>query len=140
MHTTGIEDLPNEILKQIVYHLPPRSLPSFQLINNRFNRLVDNLTWRQLCRTEYKYWKQEHRIDARFASNVDGTDWKALYVRRHRIDIFTTNTLDSILSSQMGRIEKIQQIIGQGYDAKDCLLRHCRVPRDTEDVLARRLV
>lgn len=67
-------------------------------------------------------------------------DWKMLYIYRKRIDMRTTDLLDSILKGQTNRIQKFKQIAEFGYDAKDTLLRHCRVGGDAEDVLARRLV
>ena len=135
---TGINSLPNEVLQQILCYLPPLSIPDFQLVNQRFSKLLNGLIWRYFCKHEFKYWNSEHCITAKFSGNVESTDWKTLFVNRHQIDRFTSATLDSILSSQMGRIEKFQQILDCGYDAKDTLLRHLGVSNDAEDVLARR--
>ena len=59
-------------------------------------------------------------------------------MRRHVVDRTTSHELDSILTSQVGRIEKSETIVGLGYDAKDALLRHLNVGKDAEDILARR--
>lgn len=67
-------------------------------------------------------------------------DWKTLYIYRKHIDIRTTDLLNSILKGQTNRIQKFKEIAEFGYDAKDTLLRHCRVDGDVEDVLARRSV
>lgn len=69
---------------------------------------------------------------------VGSVDWKALYALRRRIDISTTQILDSIVKNQTGRIEKTHHIVEFGYDAKDTLLRHARAGEEWEDHLARR--
>ena len=62
----------------------------------------------------------------------------SIYGQRHMVERITDRTIDSILASQTGRIEKFQAVVELGYDAKDCLLRHLRCNDDAEDVLARR--
>ena len=133
-----IDDLPNEVIQQILHHLPALSVPTFQQVCRRFNRLADSLNWRYLCQIHFDYWNPTRCIEEKFASSVDEVDWKTLFVDRHCIDRDTTELLDSILSCQTGRIEKFQKIIEAGYDAKDCLLRHLAVHDEAEDVLARR--
>ena len=134
----SVDDLPNEVIHQILRHLPALSVPAFQQACRRFNKLTDSLNWRHLCRKHFKYWHSDRCIQKKFVKNVDEVDWKKLFVERHQIDHKTTSLLDSILSSQTGRIEKFQQIVESGYDAKDCILTHLAVHDDTEDVLARR--
>jgi F-box protein 21 len=138
--TVTLSELPNEVLQQVLYYLPPLSLPAFQLVNRRFSLLANGLIWRHVCTSKYRYWKSDHNIGEKLAAKVEQTNWKELYTQRHVIDRHTTQTLNSILSSQTGRIEKFQQILQYGYDAKDCLLWHYSSASDAEDVLARRLV
>jgi F-box protein 21 len=136
----SIVDLPNELLQQIILCLPARNLPNFQRTCRRFRDLVSPLIWRQLCRGTYRYWRPEHRIQDRLQGDIDATDWKALFVERQIVDQRTSRTIDSILASQMGRIDKFREILNHGYDAKDCLLEHCKTDAHAEDVLARRCV
>lgn len=48
--------------------------------------------------------------------------------------------LGEILAQQSGRIRRFESIAAFGYDAKDVLVRHCRVGDEREDALARRYV
>jgi F-box protein 21 len=75
---------------------------------------------------------------AKFCGDIEGVDWKGIFAERHCIDRSISRAIDSILSSQMGRVDKVQTIIEYGYDAKDCLIRHLRVDEGAEDALARR--
>lgn len=59
-------------------------------------------------------------------------------MHREEVECRTTRILDSILESQVGRIEKFQEISEFGYDAKDTLLEHCQTDDNAEDVLARK--
>ena len=138
--TLLISDLPNEVIQHIIRHVPPLSIIAFQRVCRRFNELADSLIWRELCRSNFKYWSPEHDIKRKFASHVDEVDWKSIFVNRFIVDRRTTECLNSILSSQMGRIDKFQRIVELGYDVKDCLLTHMRVEDSAEDVLARRCV
>lgn len=135
---SSLTSLPNEVIQQILLDLDPLSLPAFQLVCHRFYQLVNPLIWRHLCETQFHYWKPSHRIKSRLAGDVARTDWKGLFVQRHLADRSTTEALNGIISSQMDRLEKFQQIVDNGYDAKDCLLRHYKIADDAEDVLARR--
>lgn len=65
-------------------------------------------------------------------------DWKKVFAERRQIDRSISREIDSILGSQVGRIEKTSRIVEHGYDAKDTLLRHLSVADDADDVLARR--
>ena len=77
-------------------------------------------------------------MEEKFADDVVKVGWKRIFLERHYIDRLISRTIDSILSSQTGRIEKYQRIVDYGYDAKDTLLRHLDVGDEVEDVLARR--
>lgn len=134
----ALTDLPNEVIFQILLYVPPSSAPALQQISRRFNDLSQPLLWRHHCRTQYRYWSQEHSIQQKFSDNAAKADWKKIFARRHLIDRTTGHKLDSILASQVGRIEKSESIVGLGYDAKDALLRHLTIEEGAKDVLARR--
>ncbi|KAL8738925.1 MAG: hypothetical protein Q9181_000377 [Wetmoreana brouardii] len=131
-------DLPPEILFQILLFVPPASIPAFQQTCRKFNELSQPLLWRYHCRTQYKYWKPEHDIAAKYAQSAAKTDWKQLFRSRHLADVAITHELEGILSVQTGRLEKAEKVIDHGYNAKDTLRRHLNVSDDAEDVLARR--
>lgn len=135
---TSLADLPNEIIQQILFYIPPSSAPAIQRVSRRFNSLIQPILWRYHCRTQFKHWDQKHNIQAKFADEVAKVDWKNVFSSRHSVDRATSHAIDAILSCQVGRVEKFQSIVRCGYDAKDTLLRHLNVDDDAEDVLARR--
>ena len=136
--TTLLTDLPNEIIFQILTYLPPASVPTLQRVSQRFNELSQPLLWRYYCRTQFKYWSEHRKIQTKFVDDVTKVDWKKVFSERRSVDRTTTTQLNSILSSQTCRIEKAEEIVRHGYDAKDSLVRHLRVEDGAEDVLARR--
>ena len=139
--TKSLNYLPDEILQQILFYLSPEDTLTIQDTSSRFARLANEpLLWRYHCRTSFKYWDPKHRIRQKFIGNVGDVDWKKIYFYRRDVDIQTTITLNSILASQIKRIEKFERIGQFGYDAKDTLLRHCGTDDSVEDVLARRYV
>lgn len=130
--------LPNEILQQIISYLSGASIPAIQRSCCRLYSLVDSLTWRRLCQTEFRYWDPDRDVRNKFDTALNQVDWRGIFAERYCTKQRVTSLLDSILSSQVGRIGKFQQIVEMGYDAKDCLLEHLAVDDDTDDVLARR--
>ena len=136
--TMILSDLPNEILYQILFSVPPASIPTLQQVSRKFNDLSQPLVWRHHCQTQFKYWSPEHDITTKYAQAPAKVDWKQLFQARHLADRATSRDLEDILSSQVGRIERSEKILAHGYDAKDTLLRHLNVSDDAEDVLARR--
>lgn len=77
-------------------------------------------------------------MEEKFDGNISKVDWKEVFVERHTLDRSASSNIDSILSSQTGRILKSESIVEHGYDSKDSLLRHLHVDEGAEDVLARR--
>ncbi|KAI9822917.1 MAG: hypothetical protein M1832_002942 [Thelocarpon impressellum] len=139
MAAVSLLDLPDEVIQTILYHVPPLSLPAVHRTSKRLNRLAtEPLLWRHHCQTQFRYWDQRHKIREKFAGSALAVDWKDVFVKRVGTDRRTTELLDGILSSQTGRIDKFQSIVGQGYDVKDTLLRHLNVGDEADDVLARR--
>jgi F-box protein 21 len=140
--TITLGDLPDEVLEYIIYHLSAEhTLLSVQQVSKRFSRLSrEPLLWRYHCRTDFRYWDEKHRIRQKFKGDVGDVDWRKLYIYRKHIDFRTSKLLDSILSEQIKRIEKTEQIGNFGYDAKDTLLRHCQADVNADDVLARRYI
>ena len=138
----NLESLPDEVLQHILFYISPHDvLLNTQRVSKRFNRLAcEPLLWRYHCRTQFKYWDSDHRIRQKFLGNVGDVDWKNLYTHRSKVDLKTTDILDSILDDQVNRIRKFNEIAKFGYDAKDTLLRHCHTSETAEDVLARRCV
>ena len=136
----SISCLPNEVIQQIIYYLPGASIPAIQQSCRRLYNLVDSLTWRHLCRNEFRYWDPNRDIKCKFNMTLSQVDWKGIFSDRFYTKQNTTSLLDSILSSQVGRIDKFQRIVEMGYDAKDCLMEHLDVADDADDVLARRYI
>ncbi len=136
--TLTLDKLPNEIIFQILLCIPPTSVPALQQVSKQFNDLSQPLLWRYHCSTLFRYWKAEHAIDEKLNGPVAKVDWKKVFAERRQIDRSISREIDSILGSQVGRIEKTSRIVEYGYDAKDTVLRHLSVADDAEDVLARR--
>ncbi|KAI9844490.1 MAG: hypothetical protein M1837_005573 [Sclerophora amabilis] len=136
---TSLSDLPDEVLQSILYCLPPITLLSLHRTSKRLNSLANEpLLWRYICRTEYNHWDPDHNIKEKLAAGIDAANWKELFYQRCRTDNKTSQLLNSLLASQTGRVGKIQEIVTQGYDIKDTLLRNIRTGDEAEDVLARR--
>lgn len=136
----SLDALPDEIVQQILFYIPSHeTLAVVQRLSKRLNRLCSEpLLWRHHCLSDFHYWDTRHGIQDKFWGNVGDVDWKTLYVHRGAVAQRTAEILDSILEVQVGRIEKFQEIAEFGYDAKDTLLKHCRINDAAEDVLARR--
>jgi len=134
-----LTDLPNEVIYQILQFLSPHDVPSLELVSKSFRTTgCQRVLWQYFCRSNFRYWDRRWDIESKFRANAANVDWKGIYSKRHEIDRSTTRQIDSILSSQVGRIGKSAKIVGLGYDAKDTLIRHLEVGDDAEDVLARR--
>lgn len=136
--TVRLNDLPTEVLFQILLWAPPASIPAFQQVCRKFNDLSQPLLWRHHCRTQFKYWTPKHDITGKLRQNVASVDWKRIFRERHVADIEIDHELEGILTSQTCRLDRSEKIVAYGYDAKDTLLRHLDVSEDAEDVLARR--
>lgn len=135
-----LEDLPDEVLSHILLHLEPEeTLLNVQLVSWRVYTLVQEpLLWRHHCRASFHYWDEKHDIQRRFRADIGETDWLKLFLERRHADATTTSLMNSILSEQIGRIVKTNQISEFGYDAKDTLLRHRNTDSNAPDVLARK--
>lgn len=141
MAESSLSRLPDEVLHIILRFTPPRSALALESTSQRFKNVVNEpLLWRFYCRISFSFWDSRHDIPVKLKCSASSVDWKRLYISRRRVDASTTETLDSLLASQVGRIEKIHSIVNFGYDAKDTLLRHAHARADEGDFLARRLV
>ncbi|PGG97837.1 hypothetical protein AJ79_09073 [Helicocarpus griseus UAMH5409] len=138
--TATLSSLPDEVLHIILSHSPFTTALALEQTCRRFDSEANApLLWRLYCLRDFKFWDQRHELPRKLAEHVSSVNWKELYALRRRIDVVTTRTLDSILATQTGRIEKFHQIVEFGYDAKDTLLRHAAAgEEDWEDDLARR--
>jgi F-box protein 21 len=141
MVESSLSRLPDEVLHIILRFTPPWSALALERTSERFGNVVNEpLLWRFYCQTSFAFWDSRHEISSKFKCPASSVDWKRLYLSRRRIDVSTTETLNSILASQVGRIDKVHSIVEFGYDAKDTLLRHAHSGPDRDDYLARRLV
>ncbi|RAL08438.1 YccV-like-domain-containing protein [Aspergillus homomorphus CBS 101889] len=135
----SLDCLPEELLQQILYYCQPHSTAALEQTARRFRGVTNEPTvWRYYCLTRFKFWAPGHEISRRLVGPISGSSWKQLYIVKHSSYRATTRLLDSILSSQAGRIEKFQAIIDLGYDAKDALLHNISAGSNMDDHLARR--
>lgn len=134
-----LERLPDEIVQNILSFLQPKSITAVLETSTRLNRIANEpALWRHYCLRDFQRWDETHRIHHIRAAGLSSTNWQLLYRRRVLTDRTTTKILNSILATQQSRVAKFQEIVDQGYDTKDTLLRHLQVGDDAEDVLARR--
>ncbi|KAA8613282.1 F-box domain containing protein [Pyrenophora tritici-repentis] len=140
MQRPSFTALPTEILEAIFLNLDPHSLVSVSQTNRLIKRLTADapIVWRHLCKTRFKTWDSRHNIAAKFAGPLSDIDWRALYIRKHKIERRTRDLLNHVVATEQERIRYINDIADFGYDAKEVLLRECACPDDAEDVLARR--
>ena len=139
MALKSLADLPNEVIYRILQYLLPIDVSSLDLVSKRLHDLARQpVLWQDFCRKHFRSWDQRWNIDDKFRDNTATVDWKAIYAKRHQTDKSTSHQLDSLLSSQSGRIAKSETIVSFGYDAEDTLVRHLRTGDHAEDVLARR--
>ncbi|KAL2824725.1 Hemimethylated DNA-binding protein YccV like-domain-containing protein [Aspergillus cavernicola] len=135
----SLNDLPEEILHNILLFCHPCGSAALERTAQRFRGVTNEpLLWRHYCQSHFRFWAREHDMQAKLSSAVSTVDWKELYVSRHLVDSATGRLLDSILTSQTGRIEKFRSVVNFGYDAKDTLLRNISIDSDANDYLARR--
>ena len=138
MIASSFTNLPNEVLQQIFQYLPPTSAATFLQLSRRFATLADPILWRHYYIAQYKYGEPKRRELDSSRKEVHHVDWKRLFADRYLIDQEIRCGLNRVLTSQEGRIEKIQKIVSYGEDAKDVLLGESSALDDKEDVLARR--
>lgn len=134
-----LDTFPDEVLQLLFRYLSPRdTVLGIGAVSRRLHNVVDEpLLWRYYCKHEFRYWDSRHRIGQAFLADVIDTDWKGKFIHKTTTSKETTRLLNSILSSQTGRINKFDQISNYGYDAKDTLLLQCR-SQNADDGLARR--
>ena len=136
--TVTLEELPTEVLYNVFLFVPPSSVSRLQQVSQRFNAVSRPLLWRHYCRTLYRYWSPERRIQEKFDGDVNQFDWKKLFFIRQDIARRVDEDINDILSEQKSRLKKAGRIVAVGYDAKDTLLQNLEVEDGAEDVLARR--
>ncbi|KAL9129734.1 MAG: hypothetical protein Q9217_001892 [Psora testacea] len=137
--SASLRELPQEVLTQIFLQVNPEAIPNLQEACRSFHDLCGPLIWRHCCQTKYQYWSTSRRVEEKLAEEVGKNDWKQIYAERHKIDRDISRAINSILASQVRRIEKTKGIVKFGYDAKDMLLQHLTSSDSAKDVLARRV-
>lgn len=134
----SINTLPDELLHCILCYTTPATALALEQTSKRYKGVTNApILWRYYCLRDFRYWDKRHSISEKSTCPASQIEWKELCKTRHLIDAAITESLDSILSSQTGRIEKFQKVVNFGYDAKDTLLRHGTVEPTVEDSLAR---
>ena len=134
----SLNDLPNEIVYEILLYVSPVSLTKVQQVSRQFNELSQPILWRHHCSTQFKYWDPDHGMPEKLSGPVVQANWKRIFSTRLHVDRMINHIINSILETQVGRIDKTEEIVVHGYDAKDVLLRNLEVGKEADDVLARR--
>lgn len=138
MPSTALTDLPDEILRCICFFVDWDDALSIQATCRRLVDVVtEPLLWKYHCRRTFKHWAASHHLSTKLG---DATfwQWKQLFKERYEAEAKTRSALARIIASQTGRIQKIEDIVSLGYDAKDVLLREYARAMDFDDGLARR--
>lgn len=104
----------------------------------RLNRVADQSLWRHRCLNDFPTWDSRHRLSTLLTKPLREVNWRTLYKERLHVNYKTQETLDSIISSQSGRLGKVRSITAHLDDLKDVLRVNLSVPESAPDVLARR--
>ncbi|KAH6653747.1 hypothetical protein BKA67DRAFT_535106 [Truncatella angustata] len=137
---SSFAELPDEIVTHILNYLAPEvTLTVIPRLSKRFHRITDTpLLWKFYCENSFRYWQPDHNIKHKLRNKVSDVDWRALFALRHRRNRRIAHLLDDIVASRVSRLQKTEEICQFGYDAKDFLLRQCKIHESADDVLARR--
>ncbi|KAK3989675.1 hypothetical protein QBC44DRAFT_266365 [Cladorrhinum sp. PSN332] len=137
---SSFADVPDEIIRHILHFIPPEDiLDSVQLLSHRFYRVAkEPLLWRRLCLETFNYWHPAHRIEAKIKAPAPHTNWRALWIARTKKNARIGWLMEGILSTNQGRIKRMEKISMLGYDAKDYLLEQIHCDESKEDALSRR--
>ena len=135
---TTINDLPNEVLFQILFNLSPLDAISIALSSRRFHAFLGPPLWRHFCQVKYKFWQDSWDVESIYDASVDLVDWKRIYLYRQRAEHCAESSLEQILHIQSNRLYHYGTILTYGFDVKDVLLRQVDIANDVQDVLARR--
>ncbi|KAI0012370.1 hypothetical protein F4779DRAFT_568378 [Xylariaceae sp. FL0662B] len=132
--------LPDELVHHILQYVSPEeTLTKVSLLSKRFHRIAQEpLLWRRYCKDNFKYWESSHRVKDKLQGKVHDTNWKRLFLVRRGRNAYIAKLIDSIVTSRLSRLQKMEQICVYGYDAKDYLLSQCAIDDSSEDFLARR--
>lgn len=131
--------LPDELINAILTHLLPRDLFACQLTCRTLDRLSsESLVWRRLCSVEYRYWHCKHDMTTLLSAPPVSVNWKRLLTLRSRQDRAIEETFKLALGQQAYRVQRAQQILEYGYDAKDALRKQMNCDATRDDGLARR--
>lgn len=118
-----LTELPDEILANIVQCLDVSTIVALNRTAKRFVDLANEpLIWREFCRSEFRYWDDRKKFRALLADPLS-SEWRDLFASRVKTSKFTTTILKEIVVDTVGRSDKIQAIVEQGYKVKDTLLR-----------------
>ncbi|KAK3305534.1 uncharacterized protein B0T15DRAFT_555780 [Chaetomium strumarium] len=137
---SSLEDIPDEIIRHILLYLPPEdAFGSFQLVSRRFYHLASEpLLWKWHCQSSFRYWNPEHRFQEKLQALASSVNWKRLWTLRKRRNDKAARLLNGVISTNVGRLKKVQGICELGFDVKDFLLEQCHVDPSADDFLARR--
>lgn len=118
-----LTELPDEILANIIQCLDVSAIVALNRTAKRFVDLANEpLLWRQFCRSEFKYWDDRRKFRALLADPLS-SEWRDLFASRVKTSKSTSTTLQEIINDTVGRSDKIQAIVEQGYKVKDTLLK-----------------
>lgn len=137
---SSLDDVPDEIIRQILLYLPPEdTLESFQHLSRRFHHLArEPLLWKWHCHCSFRYWNREHNLQEKLTALASSVDWRGLWITKKKKNSRIARLLEGVVETKVGQLKRLQEICLLGNDAKDYLLEQCRVDESAEDVLARR--
>ncbi|GAB7361350.1 hypothetical protein MBLNU230_g1406t1 [Neophaeotheca triangularis] len=140
MDIPRILTLPDELLESIVYYLGPEETVACGLTCRQLNKIThEPLVWRRHCRQTWRFWKEGQDFEERLKRPPVQTKWQQLFNQRTALDQENARLFDTMLQEQSKRVERMDRLAQDSYDAKDLLLRlRDTTPDDAEDVLARR--
>lgn len=135
-----LDHVPDEIIRHIFQYVSPaETYANIPLVSKRLRQVAnESLLWKYYCQTAFRYWNAEHRFREKLTSRASKTAWRDLWRRRNYRNELIARLLNEIITTKIGRQEKLGRICQFGYDAKDFLLEQSRADETAEDGLARR--
>ncbi|KAK3698044.1 hypothetical protein LTR37_017160 [Vermiconidia calcicola] len=140
MDNSPLRLLPDELLEQIAYYLPPSATLAFGSTCKRGNKIAyEHLIWRAHCKLGWQYWQPKHDFEEKLEQPPAQTHWRKLYNERRKADNKALETFNELLKTQQLRVQRVEEVAKLGRDVRDMLLKlRNETPEDAEDVLARR--
>lgn len=131
-------DLPDEVIQAVVSYIPPLATIALNQTCRRLANITSEpLLWKSFCLTSFKWWDKRHSLPSKL-KDPSFIGWQTLFRDRHRSSGIARRALDEIIECEDGRLDRLDQILQVGYDAKEDLISAYRTSAASPNHLAQR--